>query len=363
MKSIPLFLLLLAVPSLHAQGIEIIAGDPAVSEVHTPFSVDFDEAGHLYGVEFDDGNRVFKIEAKTGKFSFAGGKLSKTTSKDGDVSSGDGGPALEAAFSGMHDLAVTKAGDIYIADTWTFRVRKIDGKTGVVTTIAGTGKKGFSGDGGPAVKAETDGIFSVALSPDEKKLYLADMGNLRIREVNLESGLIRTVAGNGQKGVPKDGEPAVSQPLLNPRAIAVDPKDGRLYIVSRNGNALRVVEPDGRIRTVVNQSGEVGSAGDGGDALTATLNGPKHACVDWRGRVIIADAENHAIRRYDPATGKIERVAGTPGQRGATITGETTLLARPHGVRVSRDGKWLYIADSYNNRVLRLPYDGAPVAE
>jgi glucose/arabinose dehydrogenase len=128
-----------------------------------------------------------------------------------------------------------------------------------------------------------------------------------------------------------------------------------VYILERNGHALRVVGRDGKIRTVVNAAGKKGAEGDGGDALVATMNGPKHLCVDRDDNVIIADAENNLIRKYVPATGKILRVAGT-GKKGADgLNGppQQCELNRPHGVTVHRDGT-LFITDSYNNRILKI---------
>jgi sugar lactone lactonase YvrE len=154
--------------------------------------------------------------------------------------------------------------------------------------------------------------------------------------------------------VPADGAVATDAPLVDPRAAAYD-RRGNLYILERNGHALRVVGPDGRIRTVVNAAGAKGATGDGGPALAATLNGPKHLCIDRDDSVLIADAENHLVRRYSPSSGLITRVAGT-GKKGAAGLGgppEQCELNRPHGVTVHRDGT-LYITDSYNHRVLRI---------
>ena len=161
------------------------------------------------------------------------------------------------------------------------------------------------------------------------------------------------MAGNGQTGVPKDGAVAIEAPLVDPRAVAANAK-GDIYILERSGNALRVVGRDGTIRTVAG-TGAKGSGGDGGAAIEATLNGPKHLCVDHEGNVLIADSENHLIRKYIPATGKIVRVAGT-GKKGANgLNGppEQAELSQPHGVTVHRDGT-LYIADSSNGRIVKI---------
>jgi sugar lactone lactonase YvrE len=321
-------------------------GSPALqAKLVEPFGVDFDRAGNMYIVELS-GGRLLKVDSK-GILTVVAGSLNK---KGYD---GDGGPAANAVFNGMHNLAIAPSDDIYIADTWNACVRKIDAKTGVISTIAGIGKKGYSGDGGPATKALFGGIYCVALDPAGKRLYCADLDNRRIRMVDLGTGIVATVAGNGQKGVPKDGDDAVKSPLVDPRAVAVDPR-GNVWILERGGHALRVVDPAGKIRTVAG-TGKLGSSGDGGDALLALLNGPKHLFADGDGNVIIADAENNLIRRFQPKDGKIVRVAGT-GKRGRGGTGGPPLqaeLARPHGVYVHSSGV-LYITDSYNNRILRI---------
>jgi DNA-binding beta-propeller fold protein YncE len=230
----------------------------------------------------------------------------------------------------------------------------LDPKSGRLETVGGS-DKGFAGDGGPASRAKFDQLYHVALSTDHEALYICDLGNRRIRRVDLKTNVISTVAGNGKKGRPEDGAVAVDAPLVDPRAVAVDRK-GNVYILERGGNALRVVGTDGKIRTVVNASGKKGGEGDGGEALAATMNGPKHLCVDKDDTVIIADAESHLVRRYIPATGKIERVAGT-GKHAKGAAGGDPLacdLARPHGVTVHPVTGELYITDSYNNRVLKI---------
>ncbi|HYF37051.1 MAG TPA: hypothetical protein VD994_17260, partial [Prosthecobacter sp.] len=180
--------------------------------------------------------------------------------------------------------------------------------------------------------------------------------NLRqILALDLTKSTTKVIAGNGQKGVPQDGALAVDAPLVDPRAVAPD-REGNVYILERGGNALRVVDREGRIRTVVNASGKKGGEGDGGPALVAAMNGPKHLCVDNDGTVIIADAENHLIRRYVPKDGTIQRIAGT-GRKGASGLGgdpKNAELARPHGVTVHPSSGELYITDSYNNRILKV---------
>jgi DNA-binding beta-propeller fold protein YncE len=314
------------------------------ARLKSPFGVASDKAGNLFFVEMT-GHKVRKIDGKGVLTTVAG------TGAKGDA--GDGGPATQAQFNGMHSLAVTPGGEVYLADTWNCRVRKIDARTGLITTVAGTGQKGFSGDGGPAVKAQFGGIYCVALDPQGQRLYLADLDNRRIRVIDLATGTVSTVAGNGQRGVPPDGAAARSAPLVDPRAVAVD-AGGNVYILERNGHALRVVDPAGKIRTVAG-TGKKGFGGDGGDALLALFSGPKHLCVDLDGNVIIADSDNHVIRKYLPRQGKIVRVAGT-GKRGSAGVGgppEQVELNQPHGVYVHPSGV-LYIADSDNHRILKI---------
>jgi sugar lactone lactonase YvrE len=255
----------------------------------------------------------------------------------------------------MHDIQITAGGVAIIADSFHHRVRRLDLKSGAVSTVAGSGEKGFGGDGGPATEAKFNITMTACLSPDEKRVYIADISNHRTRMVDLETGIVTTVAGNGQKGLPKDGAGALNATMGDTRAVT-QAVDGTLYVLLRGGNALVEVK-DGKVRTAVNASGKKGYSGDGGPALDATMNGPKYVAMDPQGRVLIADAENHCIRRYDPETGTIARIAGTPPQAGDGIgdTLLTTGLKRPHGVRVGPDGM-IYVCDTYNNRVLRAAY-------
>jgi sugar lactone lactonase YvrE len=319
------------------------AGPAEQAKLDGPFGVDFDKAGTMFLVEMV-GNRVLKVDERGQLSTIAG------TGKKGD--GGDGGPAAKAEFNGPHSLAVGPDGIIYVADTWNNRVRRIDPKTGHINMFAGNGKKGFAGDGGPAAEAQFGGVYCIAFDPKRERMYLADLDNRRIRAIDMNSGIVTTVAGNGERGVPEDGAMAVGAPLVDPRAVAADGA-GNVYILERSGHALRVVDARGRIRTVAG-TGRAGAGGDGGDAKQAMLNGPKHLCVDGDGDVLIADTENHLIRKYLPREGKIVRVAGN-GKKGSAGLGgspQEAELSQPHGVTV-RDGT-VYISDSSNNRVLRI---------
>jgi sugar lactone lactonase YvrE len=338
-----------AVTSAAAERMVLVAGGTATDgavQLREPYALDFDRAGNLYIAEMSKGQRIHRLTP--------GGTLAVVAGTGAKGATGDGGPALQAAFDGMHSLVVAPDGALLAADTWNCRVRRVDLRADVVSTFAGTGEKGFGGDGGPASAARFAGIYSVALDPGGRTLYMADLHNLRVRAMDLKTGIVTTRAGNGQKGVPPDGAAAVSAPLLDPRAVAAD-GEGNVYILERGGHALRVVDRAGRIRTIVNRSGKKGATGDGGPALDATMNGPKHLCMDRDGGVLIADAENHIVRKYTPAAGRIVRIAGC-GRKGTAGVGGPPLdaeLNRPHGVCVGPDGS-IYIADSYNDRVLRI---------
>jgi len=324
-----------------AQRSSIVIGDPVddvkdnnARKLESPFGVDFDKQDNMYIVELS-GGRVHKFDPA--------GTLTTIAGNGTRGYSGDNGPARDATFNGMHNVAVTPAGDLYISDSWNHCVRKIDGQTGIITTIAGTGKPGFSGDGGPASQATFNYLMCVSLNPANDRLYLADLKNLRIRMVDLKTGIVSTVAGNGEKGIPTAGTAAVESPLVDPRAVAVDSKNN-VYILERGGHALRMVTPDGRIRTV---AGTGRKGGADGAALTAGLNSPKHLAIDRKDNVIIADDQNRRIRLYEPGKALLTSLLGSgvqkPGRR----------LLRPHGVCVHEDGS-IFVVDTGHHRILRL---------
>ncbi|MGE0609997.1 MAG: hypothetical protein AB7O62_23100 [Pirellulales bacterium] len=326
-------------------------GEPAVAgELVEPFAVDLDAEGNLYIAEMEGGERVRKLDTAGQLATFAG------MGKKGD--SGDGGPADRAQINGMHHLLLGKRGDLMIADTWNNRIRRIDLATGVITNLAGTGQKGFSGDGGPATQAACGGVYCLALDAPGQHLYFADLDNRRVRVVTLADGKISTLAGNGQKGVPVDGAAAKESPLFDPRAVACGP-DGSVYILERSGHALRVVDSQGTIRTVAG-SGKAGPVADDVPAAEATFNGPKHLFVDRAGDVLICDTENHAIVKFLPKKGRVVRIAGTGKKGHGGIGGppRSLELNRPHGIFESFSGD-LYISDSSNGRIIKIPAETA----
>jgi DNA-binding beta-propeller fold protein YncE len=347
-----LLLTLLVAANLHAAGATLrlfagggtrVTGPATECRLADPFATDFDAPGNTYICEMTN-NRVLKVDSRGNLTVFAG-----TTKKGG---AGDGGPATEAELNGPHHLIVAKNGDVFIADTWNWRIRRIDAKNGIISTIAGTGKRGYSGDGGPAKEADFSGVYSLAFDTAEENLYVADLENRRVRAVEMKTGKVRLIAGNGQKEVPADGSNAIGSPLFDPRAVAVA-KSGDVYILERGGHAMRVVDTKGRIRTVVG-TGKAGGVTSMTEPLQVTLKGPKHLWVDRDDTVLIVDSENDVIRRYIPRENKIVLVAGT-GKRGSTLNRDPlkTELRHPHGVNVDAQGR-IYISDSNNSRVLRI---------
>jgi len=321
-------------------------GDGTVNEakLNSPFGVQFDQQGTLYIVEMD-GHTLRKLTLDGQLLTVAGTGVKGHT--------GDGGPATNAQLNGPHSLAIGRDGNIYLADTFNHVVRHYEPKTTVIKTVVGTGVAGFAGDGGPATKCQFNELYTALFNKTGDKLYLVDLQNRRIRCWDMKSDLVTTVAGNGQKGVPHDGELAVNAPLVDPRALALDSQDN-LYILERSGHALRVVSPDGKIKTVAG-TGKKGGVTADGPAMAATLSGPKFLWCAKDDTVLIADSDNHCIRRYLPKGGTLVRVVGTGKAGNGGLNGPPleAQLNQPHGIYEAPDGT-LYISDSSNNRVLKI---------
>jgi sugar lactone lactonase YvrE len=323
---------------------------PGSANLKQPFSLDFDAHGQLYGVEFQPTNQVFTVSE--GKFNYISGVKWNSETKGAKPPAPSNPKDLNpAVYNALHDVTCLPDGTIILSDTFQHRLCRLDPKTHQTTLLAGTGNPGFKGDGGPATEAQFNNPFCAALSPDQKSFYIADLGNARIRRLQLATGVIETVAGNGKRGIPAANSVATEAPLPGPRACCMA-ADGTLYIILREGHALAAVKND-KVNIVVNLSGQKGLAGDQGPALQAQLNGPKYVCMTPKGLVLILDTENHALRVYDPQNHTLKTLVGTLGKAGNHVGPDwaSTQLRRPHGARIGPDGK-LYVVDTENDRIL-----------
>jgi sugar lactone lactonase YvrE len=273
---------------------------------------------------------------------------------------GDGGPATQALFWNPQHLAIDRAGNLYISEVFNHRVRKVDAVTGIITTVVGTGKEGFAGDGGPATQAQIAGPQAVAFDATGN-MYLADGRNKRIRKVDT-NGIITTVAGGGTDPL-KDGVQGTTVALGPTRTLATDTA-GNLFFAEGNNHILKV-SPAG-VLTLVAGTGTPGFAGDGGPAVQAQYNAPfPRMTVDSAGNLFFADFSNHRIRKVD-ANGMISTVAGSgplfPDPGSYAGDGGPATAARlwgPQGIAIDAAGNLIF-ADQGNNRVRKVIGIAAP---
>jgi hypothetical protein len=272
--------------------------------------------------------------------------------------SGDGGPAIAAELYSPSDVIFDKYGNMYISEGNSC-VRRMDASTGIITTIAGNGKLGFSGDGGPATNAELSYPTGLALD-SLGNLYIADLFNNEIREVNMSNGMITVVAGNGYNalsnsgGYSGDGGRAIAAELSKPEGIAFD-ASGNMYIADCNNNVIRKVSKG--VITTIAGNGAGGFSGDGARADNAELYGPSGVALDHVGNMYIADRENNVIRRVSLSTGVIITVAGNnamaAGYTGDGGSATKAALNSPINISFDPSGN-MYIADFYNNAIRKV---------
>ena len=318
----------------------------STAQINNPYGVVIGPDGGLYWADFGS-NRVLRLDLTAKRINVIAGTGAKGHA-------GDGGPAKAALLSAPHEVRFDSKGNMFVAERDSHVVRHIDMKTQVITTAAGTGVAGYSGEGGPATQAQLNQPHSIVLDKADNVL-ICDINNNRVRKIDARTGMITTFAGTGENAPTPDEGGMLTTPLAAPRSIEIAP-DGTMYLLLRAGNKVIAMDPaQGKLKRIAG-TGEFGYTGDGGPALNAkfgapgsAFNGPKGIAL--AGNILyIVDTENHAIRGIDLRTGVISTVAGT-GQRGDGPDGDPLMckMARPHGVFI--EGRNIYIGDSENHRI------------
>ena len=312
-------------------------GGPAKQcQLNGPFHCSKDRRGNLYIA--DAFNHCIRKVTPEG--------IVSTVAGDGQAGFENGKPGrLNEPYAVLADAG----GNLFIVDRLNAAIRRLDAASGELSTYAGTGKKRYGGDGGPRQQASFVEPNAIELDRDGN-LYVADVSDCRVRRIDAETGRVSTVAGTGRRAHTGDGGPAAQASLSGPRGVAMD-RVGNLYICEREGNSIRRVDARTGVITTIAGTGARGYSGDGGRATKATFNGPKWVHVGPDGNLYVVDTENHCVRQINPRTGKIRTVAG--GRQGAEGDGGPALKAgldRPHGCWLDAEGR-LYIADTLNHRV------------
>ncbi len=332
-----------------------------------PFGLALDEAGKLYFTNPDAyfGGFIGKIDS-AGQFTIIAGNRQQGFS-------GDGGPATEARLNYPEDLALDAYGNVYITDTWNNRIRKVD-PNGIITTIAGNGQMGYSGDGGPAIQAEL-GFPSGLVVDAQGNIYFSDAYNNRVRKVD-PSGMIITIAGNGQRGFSGDGGPATQANLAYPQGLALD-RTGNLYVADAYNYRIRMVDTGGIITTIAGNGERENNNGDGGPATQATVHDPAGLTVDSAGNIYVTISGYGKIKKIswpgafqsqgfagdtvftdDNAQGYILDSTGTHRTTYDLVTGKT-LIAFGY----DQDNRLISITDRFNNQtVIQRAGSGVPLS-
>ncbi len=322
------------------QGFEGDGGPALEAQLDYPFGVVRGPDGCIWFCEYA-GQRIRRVRHD--------GKIETMAGNGMKGFEGDGGPALNASFNLPHEIRFDKAGHLYVVDMMNHAVRKIDARTGVITSFAGTGRMGYSGDGGQAIEAQFNKPHSIQFGPDGH-LYVCDIGNHVIRRIELTTNKVTTFAGTGKPGATIDGAPITGSPLNGPRSIDFD-QQGNLWLATREGN--QVFKMDLKADRIYHMAGtgKSGFQGNGGQAKEAMLKGPKGIAIDKENNVWLADTESHSVRMINSKTGHLELVAGT-GILGDGPDGDPLKcnLARLHGIFVDTDGS-VIIGDSEAHKV------------
>ncbi|MCM2357034.1 MAG: Ig-like domain repeat protein [Geobacteraceae bacterium] len=329
------------------QGFSGDNGAATAASLNLPNAVAVDSSNNLYIV--DRGNyRIRKVDHVTGIISTVAGNSTKGFS-------GDNGTAASASLNNPYGVTIDSNGNLYFGDLNTSRIRKVDSGTGIITTVAGNGTQGYSGDNGAATAASFDWPRDVTVD-SSGNLYIADYINNRIRKVDSGTGIITTVAGNGTEAYAGDNGPATSASFDNLRGGVTVDSTGNFYIADYNNNRIRKVTRGTGIITTVAGNGTGAYAGDNGPATSASLYSPSRVAIDSSGNLFIADTTNHRIRKVAIGTGIITTVAGSSsigGFGGDNGPATSARLYWPSGVTFDSNGN-LYIADYGNHRIRKV---------
>jgi DNA-binding beta-propeller fold protein YncE len=276
---------------------------------------------------------------------------------------GDGGPATAALLNGPFDVAFDAAGNLYFSDTFNQRVRRVDAATGVITTIAGNGEQGYGGDGGPATAAALNEPYGILIDR-AGNLFMADRLNRRVRRVDAATGVITTFAGTGEAAYSGDGGPAAMAGLAEPNGLAFDPAQTKLYIADVADHRVRVVDMATGIISTFAGTGAAEHGGDGETAANARVFGARAVKVAPDGTVYILERQGSSLRAVDPHTGIITTIAGTTG-RGYSGDGGPAVAAvfdAPKEMALDPNGD-LLIVDTENHAIRRFdPRSGVVTA-
>jgi trimeric autotransporter adhesin len=315
------------------------SGPATTAELNNPYGLTIDTAGNLY-IADPANNRVRKVALST--------SIISTIAGNGTAGySGDNGPAAGAELQLPVSVVVDSTGNLYIADAGNDVIRKVN-SSGTITTIAGNNTVGYSGDSGLATNASLYGPSGVAVD-SSGNLYIADAGNNRIRKVAAATGVITTIAGTGTAGYSGDNGAATSATLNKPSAV-VEGSTGNLYILDTGNNVVRQVNTTGTITTIVG-NGTAGYSGDNGPATSATLHASHGMNIDGSGDLYVADSGNNVVR-FVSAAGTISTIAGnaTAGYSGDNGAAISATLDNPQGLTIDSQGN-IYISDQSNDRV------------
>ncbi len=336
------------ITTIAGNGVEGYNGDNIAAtnaELNLPYGICTDASGNIYIAEWN-AHRIRKITAATG--------IIATLAGTGNAGyAGDGGAATAAELWGPYDIKIDASGNIYIADANENEIRMISGSTGIITTIAGKDSAGYSGDGGNATAAKLNYPTGIALDASGN-VYISDHNNNRIREVNVSTGKISTIAGTGTAGYTGDGGAANIAELSSPAYIIMD-ASGNMYFSEWGNSTIRKITASTGIITTIAGTGVAGYTGNGGHATNATLNDPTGLVFDNFGNLYIADANNNVVREIMMSSGLISTFAGNgtqgySGDNGAAINAE---FYHPCGLALDNTGN-LIINDDLNNVVRRV---------